>query len=41
MHIALIAHDEKKDLMEEFAIAYKHLLTTSVICNWDNWFTNY
>lgn len=25
MHIALIAHDEKKDLMEEFAIAYKHL----------------
>ncbi|MBF2574778.1 methylglyoxal synthase [Listeria welshimeri] len=26
MHIALIAHDEKKDLMEEFAIAYKHLL---------------
>ncbi|MBC1980885.1 methylglyoxal synthase [Listeria welshimeri] len=26
MHIALIAHDEKKDLMEEFTIAYKHLL---------------
>lgn len=26
MHIALIAHDEKKYLMEEFAIAYKHLL---------------
>ncbi len=26
MHIALIAHDEKKDLMVGFATAYKHLL---------------
>jgi methylglyoxal synthase len=32
MNIALIAHDKKKELMVDFCIAYKGILSTHMLC---------